>query len=317
MDARFGRFRLSGAATLILLPALLGQSPGLRPTEPDFIRQGQQLLREGKPDDALSLYRTILEVTPDSLPASIAAGSLLDWMGKADEARPYFQKAIAAAKDGQSKADAQRAMAMSWAFGGNCKKAVEYEQMVFAYYATLKDSAHQAEIADEAARVCLDAGEFDTAFQWYFTGHDVGMKQPGMTPARKSLGEFRWEQAQAWIAARKGNQTETDRHVAAATAILDKNKEIATSQAWVLPYLTGYVAFYRGDYETARAELEKANQDDPFIQCLTGDTYERLGQVEKSKEFYRRAASTTAHNPAAAYARPYAVRKLTPAALRP
>jgi tetratricopeptide (TPR) repeat protein len=74
--------------------------------------------------------------------------------------------------------------------------------------------------------------------------------------------------------------------------------------------LTGYVAFYSGDYKAAMEELQKANQNDPFIQCLIGSTYEKLGDKEKAMEYFRKASATTAHNPPAAYARPFARKKL-------
>ena len=62
----------------------------------------------------------------------------------------------------------------------------------------------------------------------------------------------------------------------------------------------GYVAFYTGDAKTALAELQKANQNDPFIQTLIGETYEKLGDKEKAAEFFKKASMTTAHNPAGA-----------------
>jgi tetratricopeptide (TPR) repeat protein len=82
-------------------------------------------------------------------------------------------------------------------------------------------------------------------------------------------------------------------------------------QALFLPYLQGYVAFYAGDYKTALQELLKANQNDPFIQCMIGQTYEKLADREKSLEYYRKAAAAISHNPTAAYAVPFAKKKLT------
>ena len=142
------------------------------------------------------------------------------------------------------------------------------------------------------------------------TGHDLGLKQPDIPAERKSLWEFRWEHAQARVAARKGNQTEAERRVKAAKAILDKDPEMAREQAVFFPYLAGYVALYRGDYAGALEQLQKASQNDPFIQCLMGDAYEKIGQKEKAAECYKKAAATTAHNPPAAFAVPYARKKL-------
>ena len=227
---------------------------------------------------------------------------------RGEEARKYLAKAIQVADTPEQKATAQRAMAMSYAFEGNCKKTVEYEQQVFDYYGSVKNFFQQGEIADEAARVCIDSGDLDTAYHWYQVGHDTGLKEPDIKPARQDLWEFRWEHAQARIAARMGNQAEAQKHVAAAKSILDKGTN--PEQAQFLPYLQGYVAFYAGDYKTALEELLKANQNDPFIQCMIGQTYEKLGDKGKAVEYYRKASTAIAHNPAAAYAVPLAKKKL-------
>jgi tetratricopeptide (TPR) repeat protein len=192
-------------------------------------------------------------------------------------------------------------MAMSWAFEGNCKKSLEYEQQVFDYYVGIKDFFQQGEIADEAARVCIDSGDLDTAFKWYQIGHDTGLREPDIKADRKDLWEFRWEHAQARIAARRGNKAEAQKHAAAAKATLDKGTN--PQQAQFFPYLAGYVAFYSGEYKTALEELQKANQNDPFIQCLIAQTYEKLGDKEKATEYFKKASATTAHNPPGAYAR--------------
>src|SRR5208282_1641897 len=240
----------------------------------------------------------------------IAAGSVLDLKGQGKEARKYFQKAIESADTPEHKATAQRAMAMSYAFAGNCKKTVGYEQQVFDYYGRVKNFYQQGEIADEAARVCIDSGDLDTASHWYRVGRDTGLKEPDIKPARVDLWDFRWEHAQARIAARRGNQAEAQKHVAAAKAILDKGTN--PEQAQFLPYLHGYVAFYAGDYKTALEELLKANQNDPFIQCLIGQTYEKLCDGGKAVEYYRKASAAISHNPPAAYAVPLARKRLLP-----
>jgi len=290
------------------LAPLLAQTPSAQQQHPEFIRQGQQSMREGKLDDALALYRKTLQTSPYSVPANIAAGSVLDLMGQGEQARKYFAKAIDVADTPERKAMAQRAMSMSYAFEGNCKKTVEYEQHVFDYYGSVRNFFQQGEIADEAARICVDSGDLDTAYHWYQVGHETGLKEPEIKPTRQDLWEFRWEHAQARIAARRGNQADAQKHVTTAKNILDKGTN--PEQAQFLPYLQGYVAFYAGNYKTALEELLKANQNDPFIQCMIGQTHEKLGDKDKAIEFYHKASTAIAHNPPAAYAVPLAKKKI-------
>src|SRR5258708_1224014 len=293
---------------LLLLPSCLGAktSPANPPAQPqqqqqpEFIRQGQQLMRDGKLEEALALYRQTLQTSPDSLPAMNAAGVVLDLMGKGSEARKYFAKAIELSPTPERKAAAHRAMAMSWAFEGDCQKTLEHQQQTLDYFVSVKDFFQQGEIADEGARVCLDAGDWKTALKWYQMGHDAGIREPEIKPDRQDLWAFRWEHAQSRIAARQGHKDEAQKHVDAAKAILAKGTN--PQQVPFLPYLTGYVALYSGDYKTALEELQKSNQNDPFIQCLIAEAYEKLGDKSKAMEYWRKASVTTAHNPAGAYA---------------
>jgi tetratricopeptide (TPR) repeat protein len=307
MKATLAVFPRIFLAVMTSLTPLFAQVAGQQP-QPEFIKQGQQLMREGKLDDALALYRKTLQMSPNSVPANIAAGSVLDLMGQGEEARLYLSKAIQVADTPEHKAMAQRAMAMSYAFERNCNKTVEYEQRVFDYYGGEKNFFQQGEIADEAARVCIDSGDLDTAYHWYQVGHDTGMKEPDIKSGRQDLWEFRWVHAQARIAARRENQAEAQKHVAAAKNILDKGTN--PEQAQFFPYLQGYVAFYAGDYKTALEELLKANQNDPFIQCMIGQTHEKLGDQAKALEYYRKASTAISHNPTAAYAVPFAKKRI-------
>ncbi len=76
-------------------------------------------------------------------------------------------------------------------------------RLVFNYYGSVKNFFQQGETADEAARVCIDSGDLDTAYHWYKIGHETGLKEPDIKPARQDLWEFRWEHAQARIAAQR------------------------------------------------------------------------------------------------------------------
>jgi len=81
-------------------------------------------------------------------------------------------------------------------------------------------------------------------------------------------------------------------------------------QAQFFPYLTGYVAFYDGDYKTAITELRKASQEDPFILILLAQSYEKVGDAARAKEYYGKVMANNGHGPTNAFARPVARKKL-------
>lgn len=274
----------------------------------DLVKQGQQKLREGQQAEALALYQKALEVAPQSFQASLQSGIVLDLMGRYAEARQYFEKAAAAASTDQAKAQAARSTAMSYAFERNCSGAQKYEQPLYQRYLDAKDSFNAGEIANELARVCLESGDLDTAAAWYQKGHDAGLQEPNISPARRDLWEFRNEHALARVAARRGNAAEAQKHVAAAKAIFDKGTN--PEQAPFVPYLVGYVAFYGGDYQAALTELQKGNQNDPFILSLIAQSYEKLGNETRAKEYYQKVLASNAHNPTGALSRPLARQKL-------
>jgi Flp pilus assembly protein TadD len=115
----------------------------------------------------------------------------------------------------------------------------------------------------------------------------------------------------ARIAARRGNKAEAEKRVSAATQWVDGMTTLKAQQQGFVPYLTGYVAFYTGDYKKALEDLQKAQQNDAFIQCMIGETYEKLGEKDKAMEYFRKAASMQGHNPPAAYAKWFTRKKLS------
>ena len=246
----------------------------------------------------------------------------LDRQGKHAEARAIFQRLIDDAPDPAAKAAVQRRMAMSYGFEGDCANAVKYHEMVIAYWVTREQAEpqnafyQQGEMANESARVCIDAGELDAAARMYQRGSELGLKEPEPKEHPKSLWDYRLAHALGRLAARRGDQAEAQRQVAGARRILDGDPTMAESQERFFPYLVGYVALYTNDLPAAATALTQAisiegNRRDPFMHCLLAMTYEKMGQPEKAQDLYQKAYDmATAHNPPSAFARPFARKKL-------
>lgn len=258
----------------------------------------------------------------DTAQTPLRQAGRLDTQGRTAEARAMFQRLIDSAATPAARAAAQRAMAMSYAFDGDCANTVRYEEMVIAYWKTREREEpqnafyQQGEMANEAARVCIDVGHLDTAEKYYRIGTELGLREPEPRTHPKSLWDYRLQHALGRIAARRGDAAGARRHIEAARRALDSDSAMAVQQERFFPYLKGYVALYTGDLSTAESELTKAlalrgNDRDPFMHILLADTYEKLGQQDKATTLYRKAYDlATAHNPPAAFSRPFARRKL-------
>ncbi len=288
------RFAALGLGAALLWPGSLSAQATGRGPRADSLRQAMQFDREGRHAEARAILSRLIETAPDAA----------------------------------AKAAAQRRMAMSYGFEGDCGNAVRYQEQVIAYWKTREQEEpqnafyQQGEMANEVARVCLDAGEFDTAERMYRLGYELGTKEPEPRTHPKSLWDYRLAHALGRIAARRGNAEEARRHVEEARRILDSDPKMAEDQERFFPYLAGYVALYTGDLKGAEEQLTKAvnianNQRDPFMHCLLAMTYEQMGQRDKAMELYQKAYDlATAHNPPSAFTRRYARQKLAATAGR-
>jgi tetratricopeptide (TPR) repeat protein len=282
---------------------LLAQSPAPQ----DLVKQGERLSREGKQDEALALYRQALQASPNLYEAHLASGAALDLKGDYAQARSEFAKAIDSAPP-QDKPQAQSAMAISYAFQRDATQAAKYEEDAFNAYLGAKDYTAAAETANELARIFLESGDVDNAETWYKRGHETAFVNKNLSPAEQDLWNFRWEHAQARIAARRGRHEEAEKHVAAAKALLDKGAN--PNQQRFFPYLQGYVAYHANDYKGAIAALQKADQHDPFILMLLAQACEKSGDQPRALDYYRQILAIHTHNPTNAFARPLAEQKL-------
>jgi tetratricopeptide (TPR) repeat protein len=257
---------------------------------------------------------------PNPRADSLRAAQRMDAEGDHAGARAIFEALIANAPDPAAKAAAQRRLAMSYGYDGNCAKVIELEEQVIAYWVTRREAepqnAHyqEGEMANEAARVCIDHGFLDEAERYYRRGTELGNREPAPRTHPQSLWDFRLAHALARIAARRGNAAEAARHVAEARRILDGDAEMAKGQEQYFPYLVGYVALFTNDLKTAEEKFTAtsgAMRNDPFQLVLLGMTYEKMGETAKATALFERAyAASTGSNPPNVYSRAFTKKKL-------
>lgn len=251
---------------------------------------------------------------------SLRTAGQIDAAGKHAEARAIYQALIASSPDAAAKAAATRRLAMSYGYDANCAKVIELEEQVIAYWKTRREAepqnAHyqEGEMANEAARVCIDHGFLDEAERMYKRGTALGNAEPAPRTHPASLWAFREAHAMARVAARRGNAAEAKRWVGEARKALDSDPAMAKAQEQYFPYLVGYVALFTGDLATAQTEFTKtvaAMPNDPFQLVLLGMTHAKMGHADVARGFYQKAHDmATGSNPPNVYSRAFTKKEL-------
>ncbi len=299
---------LLGLSTCILVAQAPAPAPAPQAAVSPELKQAQDLNREGKQAEALAILTKILTSEPNSYEANISAGVVLDLMGDYDKARTYLKHAIEVAASDR-RVQSLRTMAVSYAFQCDMPKVLDFEKLAAETELNAQKFTDAAGIYNELARIYLECADTASANKWYQTGYQTAVQTLNLPEADRDLWSFRLESAKARIAAQEGNAAAANADLAAAKALLDRGK-VPTEQKIFYPYLTGYLAFYAGNYKSAIDELQKANQKDPFILALLAQAYEKNGNKDEATKLYHQILTINAHNPTNAFARPLAKKKL-------
>lgn len=301
--------------TIATNPGATAQNPALpvaaqpAATPHPLIKEADRLVTEGKLADALAVYRKALAADPKLVQAHLGVGRTLDLTGQYAEARRHFATAIEVAPP-DVRPQALNAMAVSYAFESKATEAASYYEKVFTERMAQANPSSAGGTANAIARVYLEAGDPANAEKWYRTGYDTSKQIKDLTPAQSQLWELRWLNAQARIAARRGDASRARTHAAAMKTLLDQGQNEPERPQY--HYVLGYIALEAGDYDAAIADLEKGNLNDSFVLGLLARAYEKKGNAVKATEYYRKVMAATGHSINTAFAQQWARKFLKP-----
>lgn len=298
-------------ATLVLMSlcVLSCASTGLAQESPDasaLVQKGRRLVTDGDFADALAIYQQALAAQPGLADAHLAAGIVLDLMGRYAEARRHLAQAIELAPP-ELKANTLNAMATSYAFERRTADAAAFFQKVYDLEQGAGRPGAAAAAANALGRLYLETGDVKKARQWYQSGYEIARRQPDEPASQLALWELRWLHAQGRIAARSRDAVAARRHVEAARQLIASTPALK-DEGPTVAYLAGYVALYTGDVATARAELARADQRDPFNLMLQAEAAEKAGDTTAAKEYWEAILTLNGHGLQHALSRPVATR---------
>lgn len=285
-------------------------SPVFAQAAPDasaLVQKGRRLVADGEFARGLALYEQALGAQPGLADAHLAAGIVLDLMGRYTDARGHLTQAIEQAPP-ELKANTLNAMATSYAFERRTRDAAAFFQQVYDLEQGAGRPGGAAAAANALGRLYLETGDVTKARQWYQTGYEMARRQPDEPASQLMLWELRWLHAQGRIAARANDAASARRHVNAARQLVAATPALK-DEGPTVAYLAGYVALYTNDVATARAELAKADQRDPFNLMLQAEAAEKAGDKAAAQGFWEQVLTLNGHGLQHALSRPVAQKK--------
>jgi tetratricopeptide (TPR) repeat protein len=292
-----------GALSLAPTPAFPQQDDPLQQ-----VQRGRRLVADGRHAEGLALYEAALKARPQLAEAHLAAGIVLDLMGRYADARRHLTAAIEHAP-AELKANALSAMAVSYAFERRTADAAGFYQQVFDLDVAAERPAGAASTANALGRLYLETGDTKKARQWYETGYEMARRQPDEPASQLALWQMRWLHAQGRIAAREGKAADARRFVEEARALVARSPSLK-DEGPTVAYLAGYVALYTGDAAGARKALAGASNTDPFNLMLMAEAAEKTGDTAAAKDYWSRIVALNGHGIQHALSRPVAERRL-------
>jgi len=295
------RFWLLVWMCLWLVPSGAGAQES--PDASALVQKGRRLVAEGKLAEGLTLYEQALAAQPTLADAHLATGIALDLLGRYPEARRHLTRAIDLAPP-ELKANTLSAMAISYAFERRTSDAAAFYQQVYDIDQAARP-AGAAATANALGRLYLETGDVKKARQWYQTGYEMARRQTDEPSSQLALWELRWLHAQGRIAARAGDAAAARRHVEAARQLVATTPALK-DEGPTVAYLAGYVALYTGDVATARSELARADQRDPFNLMLQAEAAEKGGDTTAARGYWTQVLALYGHGLQHALSRPVA-----------
>ncbi|HXG95396.1 MAG TPA: tetratricopeptide repeat protein [Blastocatellia bacterium] len=303
------------------------------------------LARAQKFDESLAIFTDLARQFPGERMVQMMLGQVYMGMGKLDEAKAAFERAIQL--DGGTPrvytllgniallkgdyAKARELFNVSWSkraantapFGpgyglvyahlyqGDLKSALKALENYEAEYAKNGDTQNGPAVFiwNSIARLHLENGQPEEAIKAYEKGYAT-VPASNLSEMEKKTWLGRLHHGKGRALAKMGKYEEAWNEAELIKKMIEENGE-AGKQFWPsYHYLAGYVKLESGDYAAAIEHLKQADQTDPFIKLLLARAYEKSGDKTAAQSACKEVVKSNQVTLDRALAYPEAKRKL-------
>jgi tetratricopeptide (TPR) repeat protein len=260
----------------------------LVPNDPNpYDSYAELLMKTGRFDESIAQYRKALSIDPHFTNSYYAIAGNLMYQGKHPQALAEAQKLANAARNDSDRRLVFFTKAVVYADQGKFDLAQRELEKQFAFDSKLKDPAQMAQDVNGIGLILLEAGKPDQAQKRFQQALDIQAnstlsseaKQDAKLAQHYNLG--RVALAKNDLATAK---SEAEEYLKGAE---EKQNDFRIRQAHEL---AGMVAIKEKNFDQAISELEKANQQDPYVIYQIAVAYAGKGDQAKAQESYKQAA---------------------------
>jgi len=260
----------------------------LIPNDPNpYDSYAELLLKMGKFDDSIAQYRKALAIDPNFINSYQGIAAALMYQGKPDEAAAELQKITDKARSDAERRTALFALTVLDIDGGKMEKALEDVDKQYTLGEKTNDVPAMTGDLQLKGNIMLEMGKYDEAKALFERGLKATEESNLSQEIKDNTRLFQHYNLARVGLGKKDIATAKSEAEAFRKGTDSLKNPVQTRQAHEL---AGMIALEEKDYDKALAELQQANQQNPYNLYRLCQAYQGKGDVEKAKAFCTKAA---------------------------
>jgi tetratricopeptide (TPR) repeat protein len=260
----------------------------LIPNDPNpYDSYAELLLKMGRFDESIAQYRKALSMDPHFVPSHFGIASDLMYQEKHAAAAAELQKLAADARNDGELRTAYFGLAVVAVDGGKFDQALQHIDKEYAVAEKKSDVASMAADLQAKGKITTAMARYDLAQQQFDRSLEM-IEASDLSRAIKDNARLQHHFNLTVLALGRSDYAAAKSHSQEFRAGADASKN--PGQLKIAHELAGRIAFAEKDYDTAIAELEQANDQDPSTLYRLSEAYQAKGNFASARDYARKAA---------------------------
>jgi tetratricopeptide (TPR) repeat protein len=260
----------------------------LIPNDPNpYDSYAELLLKMGRFDDSIAQYRKALSIDPHFVPSHFGIAADLMYQGKHDQAAAELQEMATQARNDGELRTAYFGLAVVAVDDGKLDKAVQHMEQEYAVAEKKNDVAAMSADLQAKGNIIAEMQHYDVAQQQFDRSFQM-VDASTLSQAIKDNAKLQHHFNLTVLAIGKKDYATAKSHAQEYRVGADASKN--PGQVKLAHELAGRIALAEKDYDTAIAELEQANEQDPRNLFRLSQAYQAKSDLAKSKDYLKKAA---------------------------